>query len=163
MVSLFSLWVLRGFNLLRHISVVLAKTSFCDCLSYNPFNRTFVLFTTVFLTWYDLSPYSIVLPILISALGLSTFENLLKLYSFRDIYVGFTNMSFCERSSYNPFNRTSVLFNVVSLSCYDLTSYSNVLPISISALIFDFGVFGLGLLFSKCPFRLITGFYSFCS
>ena len=40
--------------------------SFCKNLSYNPFTRTSIIFTIVFLTWYDLTPYSILLPITIS-------------------------------------------------------------------------------------------------
>ena len=52
------------------------------------------------------------------------------------VYVGFTNMSFCERLSCNPFNSTSVLPTIVFLTWDDLTSYSIVLPISISLLVF---------------------------
>ena len=68
MLSLFSGGVLRPFNLLRQIYVGFTKMSFCERLSYNHFNCNYVLFTIVFLTWYDLTSYSIVLPILVYAL-----------------------------------------------------------------------------------------------
>ena len=68
MVSLFLWWVLRNFNLLCHIYIGFTNVSFCERLSYNPFNRTSVLFTIVFLTWYETKSYYIVLPISISAL-----------------------------------------------------------------------------------------------
>ena len=68
MVCLFSWWVLRSFNLLRHIYVGFTNMYFCERLSYNPFHFTSVIFTILFLTWYDLLSYSIVLPISISTL-----------------------------------------------------------------------------------------------
>ena len=48
MVSLFSWWFLRRFNLLRNIYVVFTNMYFCERWSYNPFNCTSVLFTIVF-------------------------------------------------------------------------------------------------------------------
>ena len=60
MVSLLSLLVLSSFNLLRHVCVGATNMSFCERLSYNPFNRTSVIFAIVFLTWYELLSYSIV-------------------------------------------------------------------------------------------------------
>ena len=68
--------------------------------------------------------------------NLSSWWVLMHFNLLRQIYVGFTNMYFCERLSYNPSNRTSVLFTIVFLSWYDLTSYSIVLLISISAMVF---------------------------
>ena len=53
----------------------------------------------------------------------------------RRVYVGLTNMSFCERLSYKPINHISVLFTIVFMSLYDLTSYSIVLPMKISVLV----------------------------
>ena len=67
-VSLFPWRVLRRFNSLSHIYVDFTNFFFCERLSYNPFNCTSILFTKLFLTWYDLNSYSIVLPISISAL-----------------------------------------------------------------------------------------------
>ena len=54
----------------------------------------------------------------------------------RHIYVALTNMSFCERLSYNSFNSASIIFTIVFLNWYDLMSYSIVLPFSIFALVF---------------------------
>ena len=56
-------------------------------------------------------------------------------------------MSLYERLSYNPFNRTFVLFSIVFLTWYDLTSYSIVLSMSISALVFRILSLVLGVLF----------------
>ena len=69
MMSLFSWWFLRRFNFLCHFYVGFANISFCESLSYNPFNCTSVLFTLFFLTWYDLTSYSISFPKSISALA----------------------------------------------------------------------------------------------
>ena len=66
--SLFSWLFLRRFNLLRHIYVGFTNISFYEHLNYNPFIRTSIILNIVFLTWYDLTPYSLVLPISISAL-----------------------------------------------------------------------------------------------
>ena len=68
MVSMLSWWVLRSFNLLRHIYIGFTNMYLCERLSYNPFNRTYVIFTIVFLTLYDLTPYYTVLPLSISSL-----------------------------------------------------------------------------------------------
>ena len=74
--------------------------------------------------------YPIVLPYLNFCLGLLTFGLFVLGFNLlRHIYVGFANMSFCERISYNPFHHTSVLFTIFFLTWYDLTSYSIVLPI----------------------------------
>ena len=130
MVSLSSWWCLRRFNLLRHIYVGFTNRSLCERLRYNPFNRTYILFTIVFLTWYDLTSYYIVLPISISALVFRLWIIWRRCFNLlRHIYVGFINMSFCEGLSYNPYNITSVLFTVVLLDWYDLASYSIVLAI----------------------------------
>ena len=56
------------FNLLCHICVIFTNMFFCERLSYNPFNCTYVIFTNAFLTWYELTSYSIVLPVSIYAL-----------------------------------------------------------------------------------------------
>ena len=137
MVYLISWWFLRRFNLLRQIYVGVTNMSLCDCLSYNTFNCTSVLLLIVFLTWYELTSYSILLPISISALVFRLWSICFRCIVLSPhIYVGVTNMSFCEHLSYNPFNRTYVIFIIVFLTWYDLTSYSIVLPISISALVF---------------------------
>ena len=56
-------------------------------------------------------------------------------------------MSFCERLNFNPFSRTFVHFNIVILTWYDFTSYSIVLPMSISALALRLWSIFLGILF----------------
>ena len=62
------------------------------------------LFAIVWLTWYELTSYSIVLPVSISAL-------VFRLWSICYgcvVYARFT-LYFCDRLSYNSFNCTSVL------------------------------------------------------
>ena len=54
----------------------------------------------------------------------------------RHILVGHTNISFCERLNFNTFMRTFLNFTIVILTWYDFTSYSIVLPMSISAQVF---------------------------
>ena len=86
MVSLFSWWVLRRFNLFCHIYIGSTNISFCERLSCILFNCTCVILTIVFLTRCDFTSYSIVLPISISSL-------VLRLWSicYRSIiYVTFT-------------------------------------------------------------------------
>ena len=53
--------------LLRHINVGYTNIFFCGWLRSNNFCCTFASFTIVILTWYDITPYSIVLPKSISA------------------------------------------------------------------------------------------------
>ena len=55
------------FILLRHICVGYKKIPFCEQLSFNPFVRTFVQFTIFVLTWYNFTPYYMILTILIPA------------------------------------------------------------------------------------------------
>ena len=61
---------------------------------------------------------------------------LFKLNLLRQIYVSFTNMSFCEWLSFNILCRAFINFTIVVLTCYYFTSYSIVLPISIYAFVF---------------------------
>ena len=74
MVYLFSCWVLRRFNLLRHINLGFTNISFCERFKYNPFNCPSVIFSIVFLTWYDLTSYYILLPFHHFYLGFFDFE-----------------------------------------------------------------------------------------
>ena len=50
------------FVLLSHILVVHTNIFFCERLNFNPLMHNFVNFTIVVLTWYDFTPYSILLP-----------------------------------------------------------------------------------------------------
>ena len=52
------------------------------------------------------------------------------------MYVGYTNIYFCERLSFNTFSLTFMHFNIVVLSWYDFAPYYILLPMSISALVF---------------------------
>ena len=54
----------------------------------------------------------------------------------RNLFVGFTNILFCERLSFNLFSRTFVNFTIALLIWYDFTSYSIVLPMPIYAFLF---------------------------
>ena len=78
--------------------------------------------------------------------------SLISLTYFCQIYVGFTNILFCEKLSFNPFIRTFVHFTIVLLTWYYFTSYSILLPMSISALVFRLGGICLRCMniFQKC-------------
>ena len=52
------------------------------------------------------------------------------------ILVVYTNLSFCEQFNINPFYCTFVHFTIVILTWHDFTSYSMVLPNSISDRLF---------------------------
>ena len=54
-------------------------------------------------------------------------------FSFRQILVVHTNISFCERSKFNPFTRTFVYFTIAIFTWHDFMTYSIVLTMSISA------------------------------
>ena len=58
------------FNLMRHIYVDYTNMSFYERLNFNPFCCTFVHFTIIVLIWYDITSYTIVLPMSIYALVL---------------------------------------------------------------------------------------------
>ena len=57
---------------------------------------------------------------------------LFKFILLHHIYVGYTNIYFYEQLTFNPFCYTFVKFTIVVLTWYDFTSYSIVLPMSIS-------------------------------
>ena len=61
---------------------------------------------------------------------------LFKFTLLRHIYVGCTIISFCEQLSFNPFSLTFVHFIIVVLTCYYLKSYSTVLTMYISDMVF---------------------------
>ena len=91
-------------------SVIKNKSIFFGSLLLGEsFVYIFILVTIVFLTWYDLTSYSIVLPVSISALVFL----LWSICYMCIIHVTFTLTSstciFCERLSQNYFNRTYVL------------------------------------------------------
>ena len=56
-----------------------------------------------------------------------------KFILLRHMYVGYTNISFCQWLNSNPFSRTFVHFTIVVLTWYDFTLSSIVLPMSIYA------------------------------
>ena len=59
-----------------------------------------------------------------------------KFLLLRQIYIGYTNISFCEKLSFNTFSCTFVHFTIIIFSWYDFTSYSILLRMSISARFF---------------------------
>ena len=89
------------------------------------------IFAIVWFTWYDLTSYSIVLPVSISALFFR-----LWIICYRCILYARFTLYFCERFSCNSCKLYFCSFTIVYLNCYDVTSYSIVLPVSISALVF---------------------------
>ena len=89
------------------------------------------LFTIVWLTWYDSTAYSIVLPVSISALFF-----LLRSICFRCIIYARFTLYFCDRFSYNSFKLSFCSFTIVFLTWYDVTLYSILLPVSVSYLVF---------------------------
>ena len=95
-----------------------------------------VLFNIFFLNWYDVTSYSIVLPVLTSAL-------LFRMWSicYRcTIYFRFALASptCLSVSAYVKILLIVLMFFIiVFLNCCDVMSYSIVLPVSISALVFQ--------------------------
>ena len=71
---------LFNFFLLHHILVVHTNIYFCEWLKFNLFIHTFVHFTIVVLTWHDLTSYSKVLPMSISAWVFHTLSIFLLCY-----------------------------------------------------------------------------------
>ena len=59
-------WLLFQFILLCHIHVDYTNIYFCEWLNFNTLSRTFIYCTIVIFTWYDFTPYYIVLPTSIS-------------------------------------------------------------------------------------------------
>ena len=107
---------------------------------------------------------------------------LFKFILLRHICVGYTNTSFCDKLSFNPFSCTILYFDILFLTWYDFTSYSIELSMSVSDLFFHslricfrciifittqiphkcFGIIELWPYFHYCPVCLIMVFYSFC-
>ena len=123
--------LLFNFVLLRHLLVSYNNIYFYERLNINHFSRKIVNFTIVVLNWYDLKSYSIVLPISISVLVCRLWTICFRFI----IYARFT-LYFCERFSYNYWKLYFCSFTVVFLTWSDVTSYSILLPVSISALVF---------------------------
>ena len=59
-----------------------------------------------------------------------------QFFLLRRILVDYTNLSLCGWLNFNPFSRTFVHFIIVALTWHDFTSYSILLPMSISARVF---------------------------
>ena len=53
------------------------------------------------------------------------------------ILVGYTNIYLCELLNFNPFSRNFLNFTIFVLTWYHFTSYSIVLPTSISDWVFS--------------------------
>ena len=72
---------------------------------------------------------------------------LFKFFLLHHIHVCCPKISFREHLSFNTFSRTFVHFTILISTCYDFTSYSIVLHTSISAWVFQSGIFFSGVLF----------------
>ena len=94
-----------------------------------------VLFTIVFLTWYDLTSYSIVLPVPSSAFFLLLWIIFIGVLYTSDLHWLHQHIFLCA-FKLQLFQLYFWYFTIVFLTWHDLIPYSIALPVSISALVF---------------------------